>query len=84
MNPASAEYVIGSPLFDEVFITLPQNNANIRITASGARDNKYVEGVSLDGIPLTTPILKHSELMLTHEIHFEMSSTPQVWGKDTL
>ena len=84
VNPASGEYLIGSPIFDQVSVTFPQNNANLVIVATEARDKQYIQGVSLDGVPLKTPVLKHSELMLTHEIHFEMSSDPQIWGKDTL
>jgi putative alpha-1,2-mannosidase len=83
-NPASGEYLIGSPLFDHVSITLPQTGKVLSIAAPGARTKQFVKSVSLDGQPSVSPVLTHSDLMKTTELSFEMSHLPQDWGKNTL
>lgn len=84
VNPASAEYLIGTPYFDKVTIRLPQTEEVLTITAPGARENMYVAGVRLDGDETDSPVLKHDRLMQLKELSFEMASAPQEWGRDQL
>lgn len=84
VNPASGEYLLGSPLFDEISIKLPQTGRVLSITAAGARTNPYVHSVTIDGNSLLSPVLTHATLMEASEIVFEMSHLPQNWGKGTL
>ena len=84
MNPASAEYVIGSPLFEEVRVRLPQSDHELKITASGAPDKVYVQRVVLDGVDVSVPVLRHSDLLKASELTFVMNETPQSWGENML
>jgi putative alpha-1,2-mannosidase len=84
VNPASGEYLFGSPLFDEISIKLPQTGRVLSIIAAGAGTKPFVRSVSIDGTPLASPVLSHEDLMKTSEIVFEMSHLPQNWGKGTL
>lgn len=99
VNPASAEYMIGTPLFDRVEVRLPRRpeyssggsrssgsdeETSFVITAAGARDAPYVGSVAVDGTPLTAPVLHHSDLLRLHELAFDMYNTPQEWGKGSL
>lgn len=84
VNPASGEYIIGSPLFDKVSISLPQTGNTLSILAKGAGKMPYVKSLTVDGHEVASPILRHTDLLKTKEISFEMSRTPQPWGKDTL
>jgi putative alpha-1,2-mannosidase len=84
VNPASAQYMIGSPLFEQVSITLPQTGHNLVISAPGARTKPYIKGVKLDGGDILSPVLSHSDLISVKNLQFEMSSVPQVWGKNTV
>ncbi len=84
VNPASATYMIGSPIFDKAEIKLPQTDHVLTITAAGAKDKKYVQSLALDGVVMTTPVLAHADLLKAKELTFVMNHQPQTWGKDTL
>ena len=94
VNPASAEYVIGTPLFDRVDVTFPASPANnhkphkLTIVAPGARDNIYVQSVSTGkgatNTAHTSPILKHTEVMHIDHLTFQMNDSPQQWSVGVL
>jgi predicted alpha-1,2-mannosidase len=81
--PGDGQYAIGSPLFPEITLQLPAPyNKNIRIIAEGvAEGNKYIKSLTMDGNPITTPFIKHNDLVSCNELIFEMSDTPTDWGK---
>lgn len=89
VNPASDEYIIGTPLFDEVEIRLPagpegtQKEKTLTIKAPGASEGKmYVEGVAIDGREVEKPMLKHGEIVGADVIEFRMSEEKTCWGLD--
>lgn len=84
MNPASGEYIIGSPIFDEVRVKFPMAKNQITISASGAKDNMYVSSLVIDGAVIETPVLKHSELLVSSSFVFTLSSEPQLWGANVV
>ncbi|KAI8577786.1 hypothetical protein K450DRAFT_249990 [Umbelopsis ramanniana AG] len=85
VNPTTGEYMIGTPAFDKVILDLPGRQQNLVISAPGAPSMPYVKSLYLDGRnALSKPILTHEQLMDAKEISFEMSETPQAWGRDTL
>lgn len=84
VNPASAEYIIGTPLFDKAEITFPQNNHKLIIHAEGAYEKEYVENVNIDGQDIIMPVLNHQQLLNSNEIKFTMNSKQQTWGMNTL
>ena len=80
MNPSSAEYIITSPIFDEVKVTFPQTEHTLVISAANAKSNQYIKSVELDGQPIASPALKHKDLLSAENIVFDLSDVPQVWG----
>ncbi|MFI5195737.1 MAG: GH92 family glycosyl hydrolase, partial [Chitinophagales bacterium] len=46
-NPASGEYVFGSPMFDEVAIKLPSGKKIVIMTKNNAKDHPYIQSVTL-------------------------------------
>ncbi|KAJ5462239.1 hypothetical protein N7530_010444 [Penicillium desertorum] len=91
VNPASDEYTVGTPFFEEVSIRLPIGASTggdlasgiertLNISAPGASTKPYVGSLKVDGKRINTPILKHSQLVHAARIEFEMSSTPTSWG----
>lgn len=85
VNPAGDEYIVGTPLFDEVEIKLPdggpQREKTLVIRASGAAEGKmYVEGLTVDGREVDRPVLKHTEIVGADVIEFKMSSDKTCWG----
>lgn len=82
VNPASAEYMIGSPIFDKVEISLPQSDHKLSIIAAGAREKLYVENLMVDGQYVQYPIISHKNLLSSSSITFTMNHLPQQWGSD--
>ncbi|KDQ52009.1 glycoside hydrolase family 92 protein [Jaapia argillacea MUCL 33604] len=79
VNPVSGEYVIGSPLFEKITIDLPASSKPLVITAAGTQSKPYVKSVTLNGMSLTKPIIKHEDIAHGGELVFEMSGEPEEW-----
>ena len=74
--PASGEYAIGAPSVSEGKIQLSGGKSMI-VKANNLSDrNIYIKSVSLNGKPLTTSFLSHSDMANGGELVFEMSNRP--------
>src|SRR3984893_8185334 len=59
VNPVSAQYMIGSPMFARATLHLP-NGKHFEITAAGnAPDHPYIQSARLNGRPLAGPVITH-------------------------
>lgn len=82
VTPGTAEYSIGSPLFEKV--TMKLSNGNVfEIKASGAsRDNKFIKSAKLNGKPFNSTTISHEDIMKGGCLEFEMTDIPnKSWGK---
>ncbi|KAJ5316439.1 hypothetical protein N7476_006746 [Penicillium atrosanguineum] len=90
VNPASDEYIVGSPFFEHVSIRLPagaatggrmldQPEKELVISAPGAPTKPYVKGLTIDGKQISQPVIKHGDLVNATRIDFEMSDVPSMW-----
>lgn len=91
LNPASDDYVVGSPFFEKVTIRLPAGAATggvggeehqITISAPGAPTKPFVRGLWVDGEAVGKPCLKHADIVRASMIEFEMSEEPTYWGSE--
>ncbi len=74
--PGLPEYRIGTPLFNEAAIHLP-NGKTFRIVAAGASKGKlYIHSATLNGKPLNRDWISHQEIVAGGELVFRMSSQP--------
>ncbi|MBQ6210753.1 MAG: GH92 family glycosyl hydrolase [Prevotella sp.] len=76
--PATPYYELGSPTFRRVTFNL-ENGKKFTIEAeNAAKENIYVQNVTLDGLPLPTPQITHEQILNGSTLHFIMksSSTP--------
>ncbi|KAJ7618567.1 glycoside hydrolase family 92 protein [Roridomyces roridus] len=80
VNPASGEYVVGSPFFDKVTVKLPGQDTPLTITAEGAVSAKYIQSLTVDGEAVGAPIIRHEQIAAGADIVFKMWETPQAWG----
>ncbi|KAK5135647.1 hypothetical protein LTR08_004948 [Meristemomyces frigidus] len=89
VNPASDEYVVGSPFFENVTLRLATGAATggvageehvLRITAPGAPSMPFVKSLTVDGVAMHRPVLSHGQIVNARSIAFEMAATPQDWG----
>ena len=78
VTPGSGEYVIGSPLFDNVTLTQPSG-----ITTSIKRHGNgiYINGITLDHKPYTPTYFKLSDMRRGADISIEMTDNQaNGWG----
>ncbi len=74
--PASDQYVLGSPLFREATVNLP-NGKKIEIaTANNSKDHPYVKSVRINGRDYSKNYLDYNALLKGARINCVMDSTP--------
>lgn len=86
VNPASGEYMVGSPIFDKVTIRNPKTGKDFVITAENNNDpqhqNTYIQSATLNGAALNIPMLTHAQITAGGAASFVMGSEPSNWAKD--
>lgn len=88
VNPVSGEYVVSSPFFEELEVTVPARTAGgkatqLRIEAPGSDDERvYVANLTINGRSIKQPKLKWPDLLAGGTWKFELADTPQPWGND--
>ena len=82
VNPASGDYMIGSPLFHRMSIRLA-NGKTFTVIAEGNSDaNVYIQSATLDGKPLTRPVITWEEILSGATLKFKMGPNPSQWAAD--
>jgi len=81
VTPGIPTYNIGSPLFEEVKISL-ENGKIFTIKAPGCSvKNKYIQSAKLNGQPLNKPWFTHDQLMNGAVLELQMGELPnKQWG----
>jgi putative alpha-1,2-mannosidase len=77
------------PLFERISINLNSRhhlsstpNKKLTITAIGARSKPYIKSLTINGISISQPIIKHEQIANGAEVVFEMSDKVEAWGND--
>ena len=79
--PVTMEYVIGSPLFNYVEISLPNGEKLIIDSAENSNENIYVDHVKLNEKYYNKNWLHHDDLVKGGKIMFNMKNKPNFdWG----
>jgi len=81
-NPASGEYVIGSPAADEV-VFRPGDGKELHCKAiNNSKENIYVQEVKFNGKKYNKTYFTHQDIINGGEIEFIMGNKPnKKWGK---
>jgi len=80
VNPASAQYLIGSPMFTRATLHLP-NGKHFEISAAGnSPDHPYIQSARLNGRPLAGPVLTHAQIRAGGKLEFVIGPTPSGWA----
>lgn len=77
VNPASGEYVLGSPEVNGATINLPNGKAFKVIVNNQSPNNVYVKSILLNGNEHEGFILNHEDIMKGGELTFNMAAKPQ-------
>ncbi|MDH6311235.1 putative alpha-1,2-mannosidase, partial [Dysgonomonas sp. PF1-14] len=74
--PGTDEYILGSPLFRKVTLTL-DNGKQVEITAdNNNKANPYVKAMTVNGQPYTKNYLTHEQLINGAVINYKMDNLP--------
>jgi hypothetical protein len=80
VTPASNQYIIGTPLFENATIHL-EDGKTFEIQAKNISDkNKYIASAKLNGKPLKRSFLYHSEIVEGGKLVFKMTDKPSKWA----
>jgi predicted alpha-1,2-mannosidase len=80
VNPASAQYLIGSPLFTRTTLHLPNGRQFEIAAANNSADRPYIQSARLNGKPLTAPVITHQQIEAGGRLEFVMGEKPSQWG----
>ncbi len=74
--PGTDEYVLGSPQFDKVTLTLENGNEFVITANNNSKENVYVNAVELNGTSYDKNYVKHVTIQNGGTMNFSMDSTP--------
>lgn len=79
VTPGTEIYAIGAPQFPELNLNLSKGGSSksFKIIANNLSDeNKYIQSVTLDGIPLNEPFISFDQIMNAKDLVFVMGAQP--------
>jgi predicted alpha-1,2-mannosidase len=80
VNPASGEYMIGSPLYRGISLKL-DNGKTFRVEAeNNSETNVYIQSATLNNKPLDIPVITWEQIQSGATLHFVMGPQPSQWG----
>ena len=82
VNPASGEYMIGSPMYSRVGLRV-QSGKTFRVIAENvSAGNLYIQSATLEGKPLNDPLITWEQIQSGATLKFRMGPKPSHWGGD--
>jgi predicted alpha-1,2-mannosidase len=81
VDPASPNYVIGSPLFREARVQLGNGKELLIEARNSSAKNMYIQSATLNGKPWNKPWFCHADIAGGGKFVFRMGAKPnKVWG----
>ena len=80
VNPASGEYMIGSPIYSRMSLKLTNGKTFTVVAQNNSDSNVYIQSASLNGKALNKPVLTWEQLQAGGTLHFVMGAQPSKWG----
>jgi predicted alpha-1,2-mannosidase len=82
VNPASGDYVVGSPLFDKMTLKLA-NGKMFTVTAkNNGSKNIYIQSATLNGHALTVPVITYEDIVGGATLDYVMGPKPSSWASN--
>jgi len=75
--PASNQYVVTTPFFDEIRIMFPRNRQFIISSVSQKPGNKYIRAVTKDGGVYSNWYITHEDIMKGSRFTFQLTDNPK-------
>ncbi len=76
VNPASPDYIMGSPIFDEVTIHLGHGKDFIIVANNNSEKNVYIQSATLNGKTLDKPWFDHAAIANGGKLVLNLGPTP--------
>ncbi|MBV8156529.1 MAG: glycoside hydrolase family 92 protein, partial [Dyella sp.] len=80
LNPASGEYMIGSPLFSRLALRLGNGKTFVVTAQNNSTDNVYIQSATLNGKALDAPMITYDQIMAGGTLAFVMGPRPSTWA----
>jgi predicted alpha-1,2-mannosidase len=81
VTPGSTNYAIGSPMFGESKINMPNGKAFTIKANNNSKENMYIQSATLNGKKFNRTYIDHSEMLEGGLLEFEMGPEPnKKWG----
>ena len=82
VNPASGQYMIGSPLFTKMTLRLANGKTFTVEAENNSEKNVYVQSATLDGKTLHVPVITYDEILQGATLNFVLGPEPSHWAAD--
>jgi predicted alpha-1,2-mannosidase len=82
VTPASGDYMIGSPLFNRMSLKLASGKRFTVIAEGNSPQNLYIQSATLNGKPLTRPVIRYEDILAGATLHLTMGPQPSTWATD--
>ncbi|MGY3039110.1 putative alpha-1,2-mannosidase [Rhodanobacter sp. TND4EL1] len=83
VDPASPDYIIGSPIFDKVRLRLGNGKIFEIVARNNSTANKYIQSATLNGKSWTKPWFSHADIANGATLMLTMGPKPNTaWGAD--
>jgi len=76
--PGTDQYVIGSPMFKKITITLENGKKFIIEATNNSKENVYIRSATLNGQNFTHNWIQYKDIDSGGILHFEMGNKPEV------
>jgi putative alpha-1,2-mannosidase len=75
-------YLIGSPTYGKITFNLPSGKTFISEAVNNSEQNIYIQSVKLNGVPLTIPVIRYTDIVNGGKLEFIMGPAPSRWAAD--
>lgn len=82
VNPASGDYMIGSPLYARMSLRLANGNTFIVDAENNSAKNMYIQSATINGKPRTIPVITWEQIQKGEPVRFVMGANPSKWAID--
>jgi len=82
VNPASGDYMIGSPLFTKMTLRLANGRLFTVSAENNSARNVYIQSATLNGKPLSIPVIRYDDIVAGATLKLVMGPTPSRWASD--
>ena len=82
VNPASGDYMIGSPLFQRMSLRLSSGKTFTVVAENNSDKNVYIQSATLNGKPLEKPLITWEEIQSGATLRLVMGPNPSKWAAD--